>query len=254
MMTDASTWSFFKIALLVTGEGEEKSLHQLFRSLAAEGYCAFKVRARIPQLGPITSQKRKLKMVGKGKTIPTEDEKIGEIARGAFAAGYDYVILVDDLEYDRATQVEAVFARYRAALDTLLRPRNLEARASVHFLVNMLEAYFLADAAAVNGVLGTTLADHAGDVETIRHPKNDLKRLHRGYNEIEHAGKILSQLDVTRVLANPRTCRSLRTLFGWCSRAIGRPFDEKYQLAEGDYLDLTRPQIDALPASPATAG
>lgn len=57
-----------------------------------------------------------------------------------------------------------------------------------------------------------------------------------------------------RVLANPRTCRSLRTLFGWCSLAIGRPFDEKYQLAEGDYLDLTRPQIDALPASPATAG
>ena len=118
----------------------------------------------------------------------------------------------------------------------------------------MLEAYFFADAAAINEVLGTALADHAGDVETMRHPKRELQSHHRGYNEIEHASAVLARLDVPHVLANPRSCRSLRTLFGWCSRAIGRPFDEKYQLAEGEYFDLTRPQIDALPVSPATAG
>ncbi len=193
-------------------------------------------------------------MVGKGKPLTTKDDDIGLEARGAFTAGYDFVILIDDLEHDRANQVEAVFARYRTALDTLLRPRNLEARASLHFLVNMLEAYFFADAAAVNEIPGTTLADYPGDVETIRHPKRELQSHHRGYNEIEHAGAVLARLDVPRVLANPRTCRSLRTLFGWCSRAIGRPFDEKYQLAEGDYFDLTRNQIDVLPASPAPAG
>ncbi len=98
------------------------------------------------------------------------------------------------------------------------------------------------------------LADHPGDVETIRYPKRELQHHHRGYNEIERAGAILARLDVPHVQANPRTCRLLRTLFGWCSRAIGGPLDEKYQLAEGDYLDLTRPQIDALPASPAPAG
>jgi hypothetical protein len=53
------------------------------------------------------------------------------------------------------------------------------------------------------------------------------------------------------VLANPDTCRSLRTLFGWCSRAIGREFFDVYQLANRSYFDMTRSQIEALPdASP----
>ena len=131
----------------------------------------------------------------------------------------------------------------------MLEPDGLSPRASVHFLVNMLEAYYFADAAAINAVLGTEMADFEGDVETIRHPKNELKRLHPGFDEIEHGGAIIESLDVPHVLSNPETCRSLRTLFGWCSRAIGREFTDVYQLANGSYFEVTRPQIDALPTA-----
>jgi hypothetical protein len=120
----------------------------------------------------------------------------------------------------------------------------------VHFLVNMLEAYYFAHADAINAVLGTQLADFQGDVETIRHPKNELKRHHPRLDEIEHGRAIIERLDVPHVLANPETCRSLRTLFGWCSRAIGREFTDAYQLANGNYFEVTRSQIDALPDPP----
>ena len=55
------------------------------------------------------------------------------------------------------------------------------------------------------------------------------------------------------MLSNPETCQSLRTLFGWCSKAIGREFSDVYQLANGSYFEVTQPQIDALPDS-STAG
>ena len=118
------------------------------------------------------------------------------------------------------------------ALDTILDPVGWKTRASVHFLVNMLEAYYFADAAAINGVLGTELIDFEGDVETIRHPKNDLKKLSPGFDEVEHGRLILERLDVIHVLSNPSTCRSLRTLFGWCSKAIGREFTDVYRAHE----------------------
>ncbi len=162
---------------------------------------------------------------------------------------FDYVVLVDDLEHDFRDQAQAVFQRYRAALDTILDPVGLGARASVHFLVNMLEAYYFADAAAINGVFGTTLDDFEGDVETIRHPKNDLKRLTPGFDEVEHGRLIIKHLDVGRVLSKPLTCASLRTLFGWCSKAIGREITDEYRLKDGIYSEVTRPQIDALPGS-----
>jgi hypothetical protein len=253
MTTDTSTWSFFRIALLVTGKGEERFLSRLFHSLEAEGHCSFQVHRRISQLRPVTSARRKLKMVGSGRTIGSLDEQIGLFARGCLRGGFDYVILIDDLEHDFRDHVGAVVQRYRVALDTILAPADLTSRASVHFLVNMLEAYYFADAAAINAVLGTALDDHDGDVETIRHPKNDLKRIHPGFDEVKHGEEILKRLDVPRVLSNPATCRSLRTLFGWCSRAIGRPFDDVYQLANGAYFDPTRSQLEALPSSP-TAG
>jgi hypothetical protein len=115
----------------------------------------------------------------------------------------------------------------------------------------MLEAYYFADAAAINAVLGTDIPDFEGDVETIPHPKNELKKLARGFDPKKHGGKILASLDVIHVLCNPSTCRSLRTLFGWCSKAIGRPFTDVYQLRNGSYWEVTRPQIDALPDSPS---
>jgi hypothetical protein len=61
---------------------------------------------------------------------------------------------------------------------------------------------------------------------------------------------IIEHLDMPRVLSNPETCRSLRTLFGWHCRAIGRDFTDVYQLASGGYLDVARSQFDALPGPP----
>jgi len=250
-MTNPLTWPFFRIALLVTGKGEEQFLPRLFRSLEAEGHCTFKIGCRIPQLRPIRSEKRKQEIVGSGKRIPDRDEQIGLFARRYLSSGFDYVILVDDLEHDHRDQVEDVFQRYRVALDTMLQPVGLNARASVHFLVNMLEAYYFAHAAAINGVLGTELEDFEGDVESIRHPKNDLKKISPGFDEVKHGRLILEQLDVTRVLSNPSTCRSLRTLFGWCSKAIERPFTDVYQLKDGSYYGVTRGQIERLPEHPS---
>ena len=56
---------------------------------------------------------------------------------------YDFVILIDDLEHDHIHQAADVFQRYRSAFDTILTSAEHRARTSVHFLVNMLEAYFL---------------------------------------------------------------------------------------------------------------
>jgi hypothetical protein len=51
-----------------------------------------------------------------------------------------------------------------------------------YFLVNMLEAYYFAHSKAVNMAAGRIVLanDHEGDVETIPHPKNELKALIMG--------------------------------------------------------------------------
>ena len=122
-------------------------------------------------------------MVGTGMRIPDRDaEQIGIPARRFLSSTGDFVLLVDDLEASRSDEVDAVFDRYRVALDTMLR-EDMSAKAAVHFLVNMLEAYYFADAKAVNEVLGTDLEDFDGDVETIGHSKNELKALHARYDE-----------------------------------------------------------------------
>src|SRR4051794_29339389 len=118
MMTDTATWSFLRIALLVTGKGEEQFLPQLFRSLAAEGHCWFKVGHWIPQLRPMTSGRKKQKVVGSGRSIPRLDQDIGISARRYLTGGFDFVILIDDLEHDFRDRAGAVFQRYRTALDT----------------------------------------------------------------------------------------------------------------------------------------
>ncbi len=95
-------------------------------------------------------------MVGTGKRIPDRDaEQIGIPARRFLSSTGDFVLLVDDLEANRSGEVDAVFDRYRMALDTMLR-EDMSAKAAVHFLVNMLEAYYFADAKAVNKVLGAS--------------------------------------------------------------------------------------------------
>ena len=239
---NAESWRFHRVGLIVTGETEALCLPDLFRHLTSQGTCLFTLIGRIGQRSPIESPRRRLKMIGTGKVIPTKDEEqIGAPARRFLREGGDYVLLVDDLEADRAAKVEAVFGRYRLALDTML-PEALRPYVAVHFLVNMLEAYYFADASALNRVLGTELEDFAGDVETIRHPKNDLKSLHPGFDEKEHGVQVVQQLDVAHVLRRKDACASLRTMFTWASEAVG----VTDWLSEGRLLDATKEQVEAL--------
>ena len=244
--TEDTEWRFVKFGLIVTGKGEERHIPKLFRSLARSGHCHFSVIHRMGQRHPITSEKKKLKMVGSGKPIPERDvNQIGLPARRYLEQKDTFVILIDDLEADRAKQAAAAYRRYRTVLDTILR-ESQRRRASVHFFVNMVEAYYFADAQAVNVVLGTDLADFDGDVELIRHPKNELKKLFAGFDEVEHGGEILAKLDVPHVLSRPETCATLRTLFGWCSKAIGEVPSDRFRLRDGVYSDLTKQQLDSL--------
>ncbi|WP_205678718.1 DUF4276 family protein [Aquisphaera insulae] len=242
--------------MFVTGDGEREFLHALFRPLTRDGHCHFEVVHQLGQLSPIRSTGRQARMLGSGKKIANRDEDIGLKARRYLNDGFDFVLLVDDLEQARSGDADAVYERYRTAFDVMLRPVHLEARASVHFLVNMIEAYYFGDAAAINQVLGTQLNDHEGDVETIPHPKNQLKGLvaalgpDRKFDEVEHGRRILEGLDIAKVLSRPETCRSLRTAFAWCQRAKGQVPTDEFQLSRGELSTITRDQLDLLPAVP----
>jgi hypothetical protein len=245
---------FFHFGLIVTGKGEREHLPRLFRSLVTTtGICTFKVIRFIGQRGPITSEKRKLAMVGSGKIISDRDAtEIGFPARRYLSANPCHaVILVDDLEHDRREQAQQVFDRYRLALDTMLTTDEQKRRAAVHFLVNMLEAYYFADAQAINAVLGLDLEDYAKDVETIRNPKRDIKNLYPGFDEVDDGGKILECIDVAHVLSRPEACAWLRTMFAWCVKVLERytscessSLSEKYRLDDGALSPITRTQLD----------
>jgi hypothetical protein len=252
----AVPFTVYRFGLLVTGKGESRFLDRLFRSLCdhlaqtGRGICDFRILAKVEQLTPRTSAKRPVTMPGQNRRIPTRDEDAALRALGFLRSPRQgeehFVLLVDDLEGARRAQVAPVDSRYREAFDTVL-PEALLCRASVHFLVNMLEAYYFADARAINAVMETDWTDHDGDVETIGHPKGELKTRLGSFEEIEHGEEIIRCLDVPHVLSRPDTCAALRTLFGWCWRAIGLPPGEHYQLDKGSYFDVTRPQIDQLP-------
>jgi hypothetical protein len=246
----AREWRFRRFGLLVTGHGEADFLPNFLRLLTTSGDCTFKVIRRVGQRSPQTSKSERQRMTGTDRAIPTKDETDIGLPAHTFLKGNknSYVVLVDDLEHDRREQHQEVFARYRRALDAVL-PGNLRHRAAVHFLVNMIEAYYLADAAAINAVLGTSLFDYDGDVEEIRHPKQELKRLQAGFDEKAHGRAIVACLDLEKVLADPRTCASLRTLIKWCWRARREPYSDRFQLLTGVCSPVTRHQIDDLDAS-----
>ncbi len=244
MSANRDDWKFFRFGLIVTGKGEAEFAPSLFRSLTESGSCSFEVIRWIGQRSPILSEKRKLKMVGTGKTIPDRDaNEIGIPARRYLQQSDTFVIVLDDLEKDRQPIHADVFARYRRALDTLLLPA-MRTRAAVHFCVFMLEAYYFADAKAVNDVLGTDLSDYDGDVEAIPHPKNELKKFATDFDEKADGAKIVGKLNLRHVLSNPGTCASLRSLFKWCVKAIGSPQSDEFQLAGGSCCPITSSQID----------
>ncbi len=247
---------FFHFGLIVTGKTEREHLPKLFKSLMASGTCSFKVIGFIGQRAPITSARRKLEIVGSGKTIPSKDAtQIGFPARRYLDNNQCHiVVLIDDLERHRRVQAQQVFDRYRQALDTILTTEQAR-RAAVHFLVNMLEAYYFADANAVNIALGLDppLQDHAGDVETIRNPKSKLKMLCPEFDEIEDGGKILAYIDGEHVLSRPDTCAWLRTLFTWCVTAMEQfssheftSLHDGYRLQNGHSSPITALQLDNL--------
>lgn len=244
---------FCTFGLIVTGKGEREFLPDFIRSLPARALCSFEVIRRIGQRKPITSEKRIIKMAGCGKTIPTEDELEISIPTRRFLRGHPcrFLVLIDDAEADRRPILGQVFARYRAALDLLLIPAE-RARAAVHFLANMLEAYYFAHSDAVNQALGVAVlaGDHPADVEeTITHPKNQLKALYPGFDERSHGKEIVVRLDLDHILREANSCAYLRALFGWCVRQLVAHcqyyeplLPTRYQLACGVQAEFTRHQ------------
>lgn len=238
-----------KIGLLVTGKGEASFLPDFLRGLCTPesggARCVFHVIGRVEQLSPLIKGSRKsLRMIGKGGGLPRRDEQIGLLARGFLTATPSgFVILVDDLEESRRPVASQVFQRYRSILDSMLG--IAKARASVHFLVNMIEAYYFADPDAVRAVLKLELEPPEGDVEEIRHPKGLLKQSFHEFDEIEHGRLIARQINLERVLAHPERTRSLRSLVAWCSNALGRAPTDRYQLRSGLQYELTSQQTIA---------
>jgi hypothetical protein len=248
-----STWPYLRIGLLVTGETEEKHAHLLFRSLAATGTCSFKVIRRVEQSRPRTSPRR-LKVTGTDKAVTTRrEDEISLPTRRYLREDVDhFVVLLDDIEHEHRSKVQEVYEMYRKALDHALK-EDERGRASIHFLVNMLEAYYFGDPDAVNDVLGPDPPVVAGneDVEEIRNPKADIRRLFPGFGEIEHGGRILARLNVGLVLSNPSTCAWLRTLFGWCVKVLDRHphwreaglTGDAFHLNDGIMSYVTGPQL-----------
>jgi hypothetical protein len=62
-----------RFGLIVTGDAEAEFLPKLFRSIMAAAACDFLVIRKSDQLSPVTSEKRKIRMVGRGQVIPTID-------------------------------------------------------------------------------------------------------------------------------------------------------------------------------------
>ena len=250
--TESPQWAHFHFGLIVTGETEQGHLPKLFKSLKETGACKFEVIQTIGQRDPRTSSRprRNLKVLGTNQSIPPTDwEEIGLPAiEYVNQSRYHFVILIDDLEYGRRDQALLVFDRYRTAFDIALKASKH--RASVHFLVYMLEAYYFADTQAIKAVLGTSLPGRDDDVETIRNPKSDLRQMYPSFGEIDDGGRILDQIDVEHVLSHPDTCASLRTLFAWCVKVLETysdhdcaDFYDKYKLHDGKLSEITRTQL-----------
>ena len=157
-MISETGWTTFHIGLIVTGNVEEQSiakpLNRLFSKLCDEQdpprcNVVFQVIRKIGQLTPRSKGhvSRELFMPGPGrKRIPTKDEELISLPARAFLSKHSgpgvesFVILLDDLERRELGQA---FKRYREAFD--VPNPNARDQFCVHFLVNMVEAYFLAD-------------------------------------------------------------------------------------------------------------
>ncbi len=244
-----------RFGLIVTGAGEREFLPQMFSAVAKRAGCSFRILRKIGQRARIT-EKKHLKMVRKGDVITSKDEvEIGLEARKFLRnQPCHFVILVDDVEHDRRGQLQAIWQRYRTAIDTMLSAEERQ-RAAVHFFANMLEAYYFAHAEAVNQALGCAVlpSDYEGDVETIRHPKGEIVRLAKmvgwSFDERRDGAMIVSRLDLAHVLSGDETCAFLRALIDWCVRKLTSTcpiwdptIAAAFALGHGVQADLTKGQ------------
>ena len=107
----------------------------------------------------------------------------------------------------------------------------------------MVEAYYFGDIDSVNEALGARLQRYEGDVEEIRHPKEDLKEAKPGFDEVRDGLSIAKRLDLDKVLDEPSTCASLRTLFKWCWYHIEGGDTDRFWLRDGVCSPVTGSQL-----------
>jgi Domain of unknown function (DUF4276) len=243
--------TFVRFGLIVTGEGEERFLPELFKlfhRLPSRHQCTFQVIRRIGQRSQ-RNERNRLLMVGSGKLLPDRDmDEIGLPARFYLQkhGEHAHVLLIDDLEWDRREGHREHFERYGQAFDHALMTPESRRRAAVFFLVTMLEAYYFGDPdilCAELGIVELPAELRDVDVETIRHPKNELKRLRPGFDEIVDGERLVRRLEVANLLANPERCAALRTLFAWCARALGIPWGSGTGFLDGALCAITRSQL-----------
>lgn len=237
--------SRYRFGLIVTGEGEERYITRLFRSLQSAYPCHFEVLRRVGQRSPRTQSHPSPNVTGTRKRIPNKDEEEIGLAALAYMRQYPFafVIVLDDLEWDRRNDADRVFRRYRDAMDAVLVPCKLSHAGSVHFFVMMLEAYYLACPDVLHATLGVDFPQLDGDVEAVRSPIGAIKDRYPGFDKIEHGSTIVAKLDVPAILSDPNSCASLRTLFAWCVKAMGGRFGEMYRLGDGRLFSATQHQI-----------
>jgi hypothetical protein len=250
-------WFYARFLLVVTGIGEEKFLPDLFSQLTASNICRFDVLERIGQLNPITSVSRRLKIVGTNRSASTREDDLGLRIRGRLALDtHAYVLIVDDLEHERRPQCDAVYSRYRDILDRFLDESD-RTRASVHFLVNMLESYYFAHPDAVTTALNLVrpFPGESGDVEEIRNPKSNLRQIlnssyKRSFDEVSDGKRIVNHLRLEIILGDAQTCAALRTLVAWCVEKLeSHPqytalnWSKLFHLESGVLFSPTRKQL-----------
>lgn len=253
VVSSTSEWRRAKFFLIVTGEAERDSLKELFRRFCHWSFhlATFTVTRRNGQHRP--------RAVTKGDSVPPKElgtkldspkaiEQAWLDARKHLRDEDSFVLLVDDLEWERKDEIERVFATY-SPRPVLFGDSTSAGRVGVFFLRMMREAYYWADLSAVESLLGQPRSSPnvPDDVEEIRNPKGLIEGKWPNFKDREHAGPILKALDVDWVLADPTTCASLRTLYAWCSRAMGFRDAERFQLRDGRRCPVTSPQIDRLP-------
>lgn len=247
-------WRHFKIRLFVTGQSEFAVLPRMLSELTLSGRCSITPEIAFKQLGVSTKR-----LVNRsGKAVAGKAEQIGLKIRGWIQASTENLaIIVDDLEHERRGEAASLFKRYNdAVLPFLNVDPSFVRRFSVHFLVNMLEAYYFRQVAVINEVCGTTMPSHEGNVENLRHPKNRIDDAIRQVNprqrfrEIDDGREIAKKLSLTTILDDPKSCRALRTLVAWIVERIGDGSADRYRLREGEYWDITVGQLRNPPPDP----